>query len=411
MPEPIPCGPALAGPPAPQPNLVPGPISPLAAPMGPPDCLSLPADHSSAFQCENYVQDCGVYVNIGPMALERNKLGAGDIAVINARSQGEPLGPIIPNPFVPPPPGTASALNFNSVQPAMSLGVRGTIGAVWGGQGIEFTSFYIWENDVTAFASAPGQLDTLFFNPPLTFLGDGLWRRADQVNMTYGSSLWSNELNYRRWNTGFGGLELIAGVRYIRQNDILDIMTEGFALVRNSLGLPTPGRDMATYGVLCHNNLFTPQLGLEYNLPLARWLSFAMMGKVGLGANYITTDVSLTRGDGLRAFDTQRTAWNFGQVYELGAFSDFHILERLRLRLGFTSTWLVGVAASNDQVDFNLQGSTARQQLGTNGLNQILQSGNLNQLFNVQNSIPHGHFSNNGSMIYFGPQIELQFFF
>lgn len=401
----------MATPPAPQPNLVPGPVSPLAAPMGPPDCLSLPADHSSAFQCENYVQDCGVYVNIGPMALQRNKLGAGDIAVINARSQGQDIGPILPNPFAPAPPGTASAQNFNSLTPALSLGIRGTVGVLWGGQSIEFTSFYIWENDVNNTVTAPGQLDTLFYNPPLTFVGDGLWRRADQVSTTQGSSLWSNELNYRRWNTALGGLELIAGVRYVRQNDILDIMTQGTAFIQNAPGLPTPGRDMATYSVLAHNNIFAPQLGAEYNLPLTRWLSFAMMGKVGLGANYITTDVSLTRGDGLRAFDTKRNDWNFGQIYELGAFADFHILERLRLRLGYTSTWLVGVAVSNDQVDFNLQGSAARQQFGAAGFNQIIQSGNLNQLFNVQNSIPHGHFTNNGSLIYFGPQIELQFFF
>jgi hypothetical protein len=411
MPEPIPCGPAANGPQPPEPNLVPGPISPLAAPMGPPNDLSLPYDHTGAFQCENYVEDCGVYVNLGPMALQRNKLGAGDIAVLNARGLGEPIGPILPNPFVPAPPGAASAQNFNSLTPPLSLGVRGTVGYLWNSAGIEFTSFYIFENDVNNTVRQPGDLDLLFYNPPLTFTDFSLWRRADEVSTTYGSSLWSNELNYRRWNVAVSGLELIAGVRFVRQNDILGIMTEATTPVLNALNIATPGRDQATYSVLTHNNIVAPQLGMEYNLPIFSWLSFATMGKGAWGANFLDTDISLTRGDGFVGFDTHRSATVFSQIYEMGAFADFHILEKFRLRLGYTATWLIGVAASNDQVDFNLEGTAARQGFGAQGLTQALQSGNLNQLLSVPQTIPHGRVNNNGSMIYFGPQIELQFFF
>src|SRR5579883_891128 len=101
MPQPIPKDPP---PLAPEPNLIPGPISPQAAPMGPPDSLSLPYDHTGAFQTENYVQEHGFYADIGPIALQRNHLGAGDIAVVNARAVGIPTGPVIPNPLVPPAP-------------------------------------------------------------------------------------------------------------------------------------------------------------------------------------------------------------------------------------------------------------------------------------------------------------------
>ena len=38
--------------PGPQPNLVPGPVTPAIAPVGPPPSLSLPENHTSAFQCE-----------------------------------------------------------------------------------------------------------------------------------------------------------------------------------------------------------------------------------------------------------------------------------------------------------------------------------------------------------------------
>jgi len=411
MPEPIPCGPTACPPPpaAPQPNLVPGPISPQAAPMGPPDCInSLPADHTGAFQCEDYVEDCGFFVHIGPMALQRNKLGAGDIAVYNAQAQGQPFGPVIPNPLLPAPPGTGTALSFNSFTPALSLGLTGTVGYLWGGnQAIELTSFYVWQNDVTTTIHAPGQLDTLFYNPPFTFLGDSLFRRADQVSTVFGSSLFSSELNYRRWNGGVNGLELIAGLRFVRQNDLLNITSQGEAFVVNSLGLPTPGRDMAMYNVICHNNIVAPQLGGEYNLSIFSWLSLAALGKGAWGVNYLTTDVNLTRGDGFTAFDTRRNSTVFSQIYTIGAFADFHILQKLQLRLGYTSTWLLGVATANDQVDFNLEGSAARQA----GLQQIQQGGNLNQAISAQQAVPHGHNANNGSIMYFGPQIELQFFF
>lgn len=425
MPEPIPCGPSQGPPPPPpqMPNLIPGPIGPQAAPMGPPDALSLPANHTGAFQCENYVEEGGFFVHIGPMALQRNHLGAGDIAVVNASvvntaflnaATGSQNLPAISNPFFPAPPGLFSAQNFNSPTPPLSLGIRGTAGYLWDNQSIEFTSFYIWQNDVTTAAFQPGAIDTLFYNPPLTFLPGNLFRKADKVMTTFGSSLFNAEANYRRWNSAFAGLDFIFGLRYIRQNDSLGIQTEGTPFLEDITRTPPilSGRNVAIYDVLCHNNIFAPQFGAEYNLPIFSWLSLACMGKVGLGANYITSDVSLSRGDGLTAFDTKRNAWNFGQIYELGMFADFNILQRLRLRLGYTSTWLCGVAVSNDQVDFNLMGAQARQAF----LQQQLTPGGamtptLEQLRNVQNSIPHGHVNNNGSLIYFGPQIEFQFFF
>lgn len=422
MPEPIPCTPPPY-PPKPQPNLVPGPISSLAAPMGPPDCLSLPYDHSSAFQCENYVQDCGVYFHIGPMALQRSKLGAGDVAVFDAQAATGSLLPFPPNPFVPTPTGTGSALGFNQITPALSLGIRGRIGYLWGDQAIEYQSFYIFENDVTQSVTGPGNIDTLFYNPPLTFVGDRVFRLANQVSETQGSSLWNNELNFRKWNFAFGGLECLVGIRYIRQNDMFGIASQGSSLVEELFGLPTPQLDSAVYQVITHNNLIVGQIGAEYNLPVFSWLSFAGMGKAGWGGNYATTDVSLSRGQDstafssnallnrpnrLTAFDTKQTAWSFGEVYTLGAFADFHLLQRLRLRLGYTCTWLVGVATASDQVNFNLQGRDARQTFISQGLPGIANGNNLN---NVQQNIQHGTLNTNGSMMYFGPQIELQFFF
>lgn len=412
MPQPIPTVPT---PPPPAPNLIPGPLSPQAAPMGPPDALSLPYDHSSAFQTENFVKEHGFYMDIGPMALQRNHLGAGDIAVVNANAVGihNSLSPLLPNPFAPPPPGIVSALGFNSVKPALSLGVRGNVGYLWDNQAVEFSAFYIWENDATASANMPFSLDTMFYNPPLAFIGAGMFRYTDSVSERFGSSIFNAEANYRRWSSAFAGVDFLLGARYIRENDIFSINSSGTALIKdtNALGLPSPGTSSIAYMVIAHNNLAVPQIGIEWNLPIFKWLSLNLMGKAGWGVNYLTTDVNLTRGDGLTAFNTPRHATVFAQVYQLGAFADINLLERLRLRLGYTAFWLTGVAAASDQVDFNLMGTQSRQALGAQGLVNALQSGNLKSVFAAENAYPHGTGNNNGSMIFFGPQIQLQFFF
>ncbi|MHB1427024.1 MAG: hypothetical protein ACYC3I_28035 [Gemmataceae bacterium] len=412
MPEPIPSGPSDA-PPPPSPNLVPGPLSPMAAPMGPPDYMSLPADHTGAFQTENYVEDCGFYFDLGPIALQRNHLGAGDIAVVNARSQGMNTGPVIPDPFVPTPPGTASALNFNSVKPALSLGLTGTVGYQWNNQAIEFTSFYIFQDNANAVANQPFSLDTLFYNPPLAFVGEGMFRDANSVILTQGSSLFNAEANYRRWNSAFAGLDFILGARYMRENDFVSIMSSGTALFNgaNALGLPGPGSNSINYQVITHNNIAAPQLGLEWNLPVFKWLTLSLMGKGAWGANYLTSDVSLTRNDGLTAFNTMRHATVFAEIYQLGAFADIRVLDRMKLRLGYTSLWLTGVAAASDQVDFNLMGYQSRQNLGLAGVENALKTGNLNAIFNAERAYPHGNVNNSGSMIYFGPTIQFQYFF
>lgn len=381
--------------------------------MGPPDCLTLPYDHSSAFQCDNYVRESGFFADIGPIALQRNHLGAGDIAVVNARAVGIPTGPVLPNPFIPPQPGIIGALNFNSVTPPLSLGIGGKVGYLFDNQSIEFSSFYIWENDVTKSVNMPFSLDTLFYNPPLAFIGEGMFRYANSVAMNFGSSLFNGEVNYRRWNSAFAGLDFIFGARYMRENDILSLTSSGTAIFDNSnaLGLQSPGSNAFNYMVIAHNNIMAPQIGLEWTLPIFKWLSLNLLGKAAWGANYLTTDVNLTRSDGLTAFNTTRHAWTFAEVYQLGAFADINLLEKLRLRLGYTAFWLTGVATANDQVDFDLKGTQSRQALGVQGIANALQSGNLKSVFAAEGGYPHGNPNNYGSMIFFGPQIMLQLFF
>src|SRR5262249_8948086 len=150
MPDPLPCGPASC---APQPNLVPGPLSPEGAPPGPPDCLSLPAGHSSAFQCENYAPECACYLSIGAMALQRQPLGAGGIAVAE---------PMTTDTGTPPPPSSPILQRFKDLTPDMSWGIRGTAGVLYNDQAVELSAWYIFKTNTNKISENPGAIDGYF---------------------------------------------------------------------------------------------------------------------------------------------------------------------------------------------------------------------------------------------------------
>jgi hypothetical protein len=471
MPEPAPDGPSCN---TPEPNLIPGPISPMAAPMGPPDCLSLPADHSSAFQCEEFAPECHWYVSLGAQWLQRQRLGAGEVAVrqppnprnvlINAvfrdaenavrtdyrqilrligvpsafaNAVGTRLVPDIEallrvanfaidrlptNPLfrntVRAPAGAEMLLQLNNDVPRMEIGPRGTVGYMWDANAIEYTGYYIIAQDKTVSAMAARHVDALFYNPPPGFENNFL--RADQVSLTFGSSFYNNEVNYRRWNIGFPGADVILGVRYVDQHEMLDITGV------HNLQSSDPTQN-ATYEVRTRNQIIAPQVGFEWELPVCCYVSMGFTGKGAWGANVLSSDVTLTRGDGLVAFDTHRTATVFGQVYDVGAFVDFHILERLRLRGGYNALWLTGIAAAPDQIDYNLHGGPPTPPnilpVGTflqSGLapavaayiqEQLLRMAHQAAALQQVQQAPHGRVNNNGTSFWQGPMVELQFLY
>jgi hypothetical protein len=487
MPDPLPCGPSQ-----PPPNLIPGPVSPLAAPMGPPPCLDLPADHSSAFQCENYVKEFGFYFQPGVQFLFRQRLGAGEIAVLDTIGRSGPplLGPremallndankdvaflfsLLPRdlqnalvreaarlgiplsgglvPFIqrmeqitgldsglPPVDRNHVALQNNNLVPAMDVGYRGTFGLLWEGQAIEYTGFFAFENDKSIRKNRPFGLDVNFFNAPPGFEGNnGLWLQADRVGMTFGSSLWSNELNYRSWNVGITGLDFIAGVRYVEQRENLDIITDDDGLTFPlSNGNPDPEL-VASYLVRTRNHLVMGQLGCEYTLPLCCWLTFGTTWKGAWGANIAQTENELIRGDGLVGFDSNQSSTHFAQMYDIGGYFELNLLERLRLKTGINAYWLTGLATAVDQVDFNLGANPNVHQpphfpvvptnpfgliedaphIFANLVSRFVQRDIINTL-DAQNIIrrvqqePHGKQNYSGSVFYWGPMLELEFLF
>jgi len=367
--EPLPCGKTCEPPP---PNLVPGPLSPDNAPPGPSDDLSLPANHSSAFQCETFPPESCVYAAVGTQALQRQKLGKGAVAVFDQQNQDTGTFP---------PSQSQVAQRFNDLTPDMAFGVRATIGYLFHDQSVELTGFYIPTNEASRILNNQGRIDAFFFNPPIGFEGNnGLWLQADRLRTSLTTQIGSAELNYRCWNVAVNGFEFIAGLRYLDHRERLNVFTGDDDLSFGDVfGNPDPKRQ-ATYTSQVRNHIVAPQVGFEWAGAVFHCLGVGMSGKVALGPNFVEDNVALTRGDGFSGFNTHQSRTIFSQVYEVGAFVDFHLLEKLRVRAGYNALWLGGIHTAQDLLDFNLANTAGRN-------------------------------NDDGSTFYHGPQVELQLLF
>jgi hypothetical protein len=365
--EPIPCGQT--------PNLVPGPISPLGAPPGPPPGYDYPADHTSAFQCEEYVRDEHCFFNFGVVGMMRQKLGTGPIAFQDPQNLDTGVFPQGSQPTL---------TTLNDLSSRYDWGPKATIGYLWQNESIEFTGFWIPKTGSTFDTVMPGRVDLFFFNPPVGFEGNnGLWLQADRVTTRFNYEVYNGEINYRYTNAGVLESELILGVRYLQLQEQLGIFTDddGISLPGPG-GVPDPTRQ-ATYMVRAQNQIIAPQIGFECSCALVPGLVFGINGKAAVGANLVTLQNSLTRGDGFVGFNSQRHETVApGQIYEAGAFLDISLIptDRLHVRLGYNAMFLVNVATAEDQVNFNLAN-------------------------------PVGNTSTHGNVFFHGPMAELQFLF
>lgn len=372
-PEPIPVGAAQAPVPDSEPNLVPGPLTPQLAPEGPPDSLSLPADGTGAFPSKATEPDSGTYFHIGALMWRRENSSSGVIAVQDPQNL---------DTGTPPPAGAPVLQRFDNIDPGYNAGITATLGALWNGnECLEATVFYTFQGRNTSSLADPGRIDSFFVNPPLGFEGDnGMFLQDDRLSTTLTSQLWGAEVNYRYADPALSEAELLLGVRYL---DLFEKLGSTFdddgIQFPMTNGLPDPTR-IATYDVQTENRFVGPQLGFEWGHRVGKFFTLGVTAKAALGADFAQLNRSLTRGDGYVGFDGNRGAVQFSEVYEGGAFLDFHVLERARIRLAYNALWFSNMANVVDQYDFNLQ--------------------NTNQFD-----------KRNGSVLFHGPLLEFQFLF
>jgi hypothetical protein len=368
FPEPLPCGQTPPGP-----EMVPGPIDPSAAPPVPPQGTEYPADHTSAFQCEEFVRDDHCYVEACAVGWLRQKLGNGTPLVFGDPSNLK--NGIIGGNNLP------VMQNLDDIGQDWNFGPKLTVGYQWQNQALEVTGFWIPSSNNNTYTQMPGMLDLPFHNPPLGFEGDnGMWTHADQVVSTFKSNTWNAEINYRYTDAAITDAELILGVRYLALYETLGIFTGDDDLTFPTANGPDPTRQ-ATYQVQTYNHIIAPQIGFEWGHACTPYFTLGVTGKAACGVNLAEIHTTLTRGDGLVGVDSKRNeVIPFAGIYEAGAFLDFNILEKMRLRVGYNGMFLVNVAPASDQIDFDL-------------------------------AHPGGHNDIHSTIFYHGPMAELQFLF
>lgn len=340
----------------------------------------LPASLANAWDNRPACPDpLALYGSFGYMGLERQRLGRGAAAVLDTAAGGD-TGNL-------PLAGAPEAADFHDIQPRLNNGVRATVGFHWDGQAVELSGFYLSQNSAAKSYANPGRLDS-FFNvggdfarAPLGFEGDqGLWLQADAIRLRLQTALGSAEANYRCYLGADADVSWIIGVRYLDLYEKFGFFTgDNDLTVLDVNGRPDPTRQ-ATYSVTAHNQFLAPQLGFEWNRAINCWLAFSMSAKGAWGANFLTVDTNLKRGDGLQGLHNGRSQTLFSHVYETGFFLDFRLMERARLRAGYDLLWAVDVAEALGQFDYDL-GHTS------------------------------GRTKNNQTIFYHGPVVELHFLF
>jgi hypothetical protein len=414
LPDPVPVAPCppQGGP------FMPGPLTGAAAPAGPGDALSLPANVHTAWG-QPGTPESGAYLSVGSMALMRQRPGGQSIA-----TDALPNGPLINNSRANSPitvalqvseqlPTGKEVLNTHDIDATFSWGARVTLGYMYDDAAIEVTGFYLPAHDTSVGVSIPGSLALPFFdapnrpNGPLAFVGPsgiGLWTPADRATISLQTQLGDAELNYRWWSKIFGGIEGIFGFRYFELDEraliTADDSLTGIAVFnpltgtlfnpasRNAMNPVTgaiitnalpPSLLTATYLARASNHILMPQAGFEWNQPLGSWLTLGVTGKAGFGADELDVTTRLSSGTGFVGAQSRSSGWSYTSLYELDAYVDILALERVKVRIGYTAMWLLHVGEAFQQVNYDL-------------------------------SAPAMH-RDSGSVFFHGPMIEAQFLF
>lgn len=312
---------------------------------------------------------CILYFGFGGIALQRERLGNGVVAVPDTISTFD-TG-LFPNA------GANTLATFNDVPSDFHWGGQGTIGVQKGCHALELHGFYVPEQTDSVTITAPGRINVMFgqFTPPPGFVGNNnLWRQADQITMQLRSRLGSAELNYRHI---FGPhLELIFGVRYLDQQEEFSIFTDDDNL---TFSPPNPLMQ-ATYISEVSNRIIGGTIGFEANHFIAEKMSLGFANKNTIGPNFVEVENRLVRGDGLTLALGRQTKTEVSGIVELDVFATIWFNPQCRLRAGYHMFWLLNVPQAHDQVNFNP-------------------------------NLPLAGINSSDSLFYHGPRIEFQFGF
>jgi len=302
----------------------------------------LPANHTGAFQAEEYVADQAFYFHIGPMALQRQLPSKGAIAYFDPQGLQTATSP-----------NSVTVLAFDNLTQPQRLGLRGSLGYYWQGEAFEMTGFGIFEGIKALTYNAPlaNGVNVPFLNIPANFpFSNSTGFIGDSVRTSFRTNLADAEINYRYSSQAVVETELIMGIRYMNMRETVGIATAAG-------GIPANG---ALYQLNTEDNFVGGQLGFEMSKQLGQYFTLGLTCKTALGNTFVNLNTQVTRGDGLFGLDNTRGVNNFTQVYDVGAYVDFNLLEKLHLRAGYTGLWIVNTTLALDQFYFDLNNTNAK---------------------------------------------------
>lgn len=322
------------------PNLTGCPPEPL------PDCNFEDDDHLHVFLSGSY------------MLIQRQRMKEHTLGVVD---------PFVVDDNLPAPPGSPVVLTFRNVDQPFRTGYRLAVGVYQQDWMAEATGFYIGSHTNDKLVVRPGQLDSFFYNPPVGFEGTGftggnqsaLWDNADIMDLRFRWSMLNVELNCKCFAGGGDCGESVEaygllGVRFVDLPEHLRFHTEDDTL---QLG-PIP-ETVADYFVDTHNRLLGPQIGGGLTWQLTECFAWGIETKAALCANYVEMNTKLARGDGLIGFDGGRSKWGISTLTDSTIHLDLNG-SWWQLRVGYNIMWFWGMAAAEDQLDFNLANTNGR---------------------------------------------------
>jgi hypothetical protein len=256
--------------------------------------------------------------------------------------------------------------SMNQLSPISAPGVQAFIGledkshdVMW-----EVGGFYTSNVRRNAEITAPGRLDSPYFNIPVGFQGDdGLWTNADYMQLIFVNSIYSGEINARFFGTCWKSLDInwLIGLRYVKLYERFSHYTIDDD-IQHMVDDPT---SRATLTWKAENDLFGLQVGFSATQRISEAWSISWDQKFMFLANGAQTAESLVRDDGFVGYDVAHTTWRYSQGFDGGLYLDFGG-GNFRIRAGWDLKVFLGVAQADKQFTYDLQAApTIHRSSGT----------------------------------------------
>lgn len=113
----------------------------------------------------------------------------------------------------------------------------------------------------------------------------------------------------------------------------------------------TAGANVGRLGVGARNVMIGPEIGADFLYDVGRQVSFSWGGKVGGYVNAAEVNTELFN-NGTQFLDNRDRQGRAGASLELGANIYYHVTRYGRMKLGYNTLWLWGVASANDNYPF-----------------------------------------------------------